>query len=278
MIRWSICVLSLFVATSWTNGAAFVYRPDAIRSAPRKRAILQTQRRMVEHEHDQQQQQQQDSMPPSPDFQTLNPLTFLVPFVILSLPLVAIAIDHPVDHSILGIPIPVPDARYFVSGGLCAAVSHGITTPIDVVKTRIQSEPEVFNEGLVSATKAIVEQDGVGALLGGLGPTVVGYGIEGAMKFGLYESLKPTIAQFLPANDVAVAYLCSSVVAGAAASFLLCPMEHTRIRLVTEPTFANGLVSANVVIVVISLRYLVYLTQSIHCRYLFDFVANYVVD
>jgi solute carrier family 25 phosphate transporter 3 len=161
---------------------------------------------------------------------------------ILTLPLAAGAIDHPVDQAILGIPIPVPDIRYFISGGLCAALSHGVTTPIDVVKTRIQSEPEVFNEGLLSATRTIVAQNGVGALLGGLGPTVVGYGSEGAIKFGLYESLKPVFSQFLPADDVAVAYLAASVIAGAAASLLLCPMEHTRIRLVTEPTFAKGLV------------------------------------
>jgi solute carrier family 25 phosphate transporter 3 len=161
---------------------------------------------------------------------------------ILTLPLAAGAIDHPVDQAILGIPIPVPDIRYFISGGLCAALSHGVTTPIDVVKTRIQSEPEVFNEGLLSATRTIVAQNGVGALLGGLGPTVVGYGSEGAIKFGLYESLKPVFSQFLPADDVAVAYLAASVIAGAAASLLLCPMEHTRIRLVTEPTFAKGLI------------------------------------
>jgi hypothetical protein len=27
------------------------------------------------------------------------------------------------------------DDRYFVAGGTCAAISHGITTPIDVVRT-----------------------------------------------------------------------------------------------------------------------------------------------
>jgi solute carrier family 25 phosphate transporter 3 len=39
------------------------------------------------------------------------------------------------------------DYRYFVAGGTCAAISHGITTPIDVVKTRIQANPKVsFSE------------------------------------------------------------------------------------------------------------------------------------
>lgn len=35
------------------------------------------------------------------------------------------------------------DYRYFVAGGTCAAISHGVTTPIDVVKTRIQANPKV---------------------------------------------------------------------------------------------------------------------------------------
>ena len=35
------------------------------------------------------------------------------------------------------------DYRFFVAGGTCAAISHGITTPIDVVKTRIQASPKV---------------------------------------------------------------------------------------------------------------------------------------
>ena len=35
------------------------------------------------------------------------------------------------------------DFRYFVAGGTCAAFSHGITTPIDVIKTKIQADPKV---------------------------------------------------------------------------------------------------------------------------------------
>jgi hypothetical protein len=35
------------------------------------------------------------------------------------------------------------DYRYFVAGGTCASFSHGITTPIDVVKTKMQANPKV---------------------------------------------------------------------------------------------------------------------------------------
>lgn len=74
------------------------------------------------------------------------------------------------------------DYRYFVAGGTCAAISHGITTPIDVVKTKIQADPGRYNQGMRQAALDIIKTDGPGALLAGLGPTVVGYGIEGAMK------------------------------------------------------------------------------------------------
>jgi len=78
------------------------------------------------------------------------------------------------------------DYRYFVAGGTCAAISHGITTPIDVVKTRIQANPEKYDKGMRAAAIDIIKEDGPQALLGGLGPTVVGYGIEGMFSPSIF--------------------------------------------------------------------------------------------
>lgn len=159
----------------------------------------------------------------------------------------AAAVDHPVDFASLNIPNPISDAdpRYFISGGICAATSHGMATPIDVVKTRMQSEPEKYDAnrgGLLMAANDIIQTDGtVSALWNGFGPTVLGYGLEGAVKFGLYESLKPTFVALLSLHgDPTEAFLAASVTAGSAASILLCPMEQTRIRLVTDRSFARG--------------------------------------
>jgi len=136
------------------------------------------------------------------------------------------------------------DYRFFVAGGTCAAISHGITTPIDVVKTRIQAEPKKYDQGLYDSALKILKSDGPGVLAGGLGPTVVGYGIEGAMKFGVYEVAKPIFAGLLggdiiTANNKALAFLLASMFAGAVAAIILCPMESTRIRIVTDPDYAN---------------------------------------
>ncbi len=130
----------------------------------------------------------------------------------------------------------VLDYRYFVAGGVCAATSHGITTPIDVVKTKMQAQPDVYNKGMTAATMTILKAEGPSTLLAGLGPTVVGYGIEGAMKFGVYEVMKPVMANMFDGNT-AVAYILASIFAGAVASVLLCPMESARIRVVTDPEY-----------------------------------------
>ena len=60
------------------------------------------------------------------------------------------------------------------------------------------------------------------------------------MKFGVYESLKKPFLSIISGAS-SEAYLAAAAFAGAMASIILCPMEETRIRLVTDPTFGNGL-------------------------------------
>lgn len=52
------------------------------------------------------------------------------------------------------------------------------------VKTRIQLEPEKYNRGMLAGFRTVVKEEGAGALLTGLGPTVSGYFLQGALKFG----------------------------------------------------------------------------------------------
>eukprot|EP00581_Thalassiosira_minuscula_P009569 CAMPEP_0183703936 /NCGR_PEP_ID=MMETSP0737-20130205/1470_1 /TAXON_ID=385413 /ORGANISM="Thalassiosira miniscula, Strain CCMP1093" /LENGTH=366 /DNA_ID=CAMNT_0025930743 /DNA_START=146 /DNA_END=1246 /DNA_ORIENTATION=+ len=139
------------------------------------------------------------------------------------------------------------DYRYFVAGGSCAAISHGITTPIDVVKTRMQSNPEKY-KSLLPATATIIKEEGAGSLVKGLGPTLVGYGIEGALKFGVYEISKPIVVMACKRASEKMKtaggycggplpFLVASILGGAVASLVLVPMESVRIRMVTDPEF-----------------------------------------
>jgi solute carrier family 25 phosphate transporter 3 len=136
------------------------------------------------------------------------------------------------------------DPRFFIAGGASAAISHGITTPIDVVKTKMQGDASLSDLSPSEAALRIVEAEGPKALAAGLGPTVIGYGVEGALKFGVYETLKPiflSLADGIEVTDPTQPYLVAAICAGALASIILCPMEEIRIKLVTDPSFANGL-------------------------------------
>jgi Mitochondrial carrier protein. len=132
----------------------------------------------------------------------------------------------PKDHTFFSLF----DPRYLVAGGGCAALSHGIATPLDVIKTKMQANREKFNSGFLNAAISIVQTNGgggggIGVLLSGLVPTLLGYGVEGAVKFGMYESFKPVFVDMFNAHDKTIPYLAASVGAGAAASLLLVPME-----------------------------------------------------
>lgn len=138
-------------------------------------------------------------------------------------------------------------ARFAFAGAVCCAVTHGALTPVDVVKTRIQLEPEKYNRGMVEAFKQVIRTEGAPALLTGFGPTAAGYFLQGAFKFGGYEFWKKTFIDTLgierAQNNRTAIYLGSSAIAEFFADVALCPLEATRIRLVSQPTFATGLVS-----------------------------------
>lgn len=96
----------------------------------------------------------------------------------------------------------------------------------------------------------MVKTEGLHSLTAGLGPTIVGYLLEGAIKFGIYEVLKPATRTFLARiaratslsflDSTAIGFVLCGTVSGIAASVMLCPMEAIRIRQVAEPDFAPG--------------------------------------
>ncbi|KIW63520.1 hypothetical protein PV04_08517 [Phialophora macrospora] len=137
-------------------------------------------------------------------------------------------------------------SRFAFAGAVCCSVTHGGLTPVDVVKTRIQLDPVTYNRGLIGGFRQVIANEGAGALLTGVGPTFAGYFLQGAFKFGGYEFFKQQSINVLgyetASNNRTAVYLASSALAEFFADIALCPLEATRIRLVSEPTFASGLV------------------------------------
>ncbi|CAN8104275.1 unnamed protein product [Discula destructiva] len=138
-------------------------------------------------------------------------------------------------------------SRFAVAGAICCSITHGALTPVDVVKTRIQLEPTKYNKGMIGGFKQVVQTEGAGALLTGFGPTAAGYFLQGAFKFGGYELFKQQSINLLGYENAVqnrtLVYIASAAVAEFFADVALCPLEATRIRLVSQPTYASGLMS-----------------------------------
>ena len=100
---------------------------------------------------------------------------------------------------------------------------------------------------MIGGFRQVIATEGAGALLTGFGPTAAGYFLQGAFKFGGYELFKQQCINYLgyetASNNRTAVYLASSALAEFFADIALCPLEATRIRLVSQPTFASGLVS-----------------------------------
>lgn len=76
----------------------------------------------------------------------------------------------------------------------------------------------------------------------------MGYFVQGFFKFGGVELFKIKSAEYLGPRKSweyrVPIYLAAAAAAEFVADVFLCPLEATRIRLVSDPTYANGLVSA----------------------------------
>ncbi|ORY81994.1 mitochondrial phosphate carrier protein [Protomyces lactucae-debilis] len=137
-------------------------------------------------------------------------------------------------------------SKFFSAGALCCTLTHGATTPIDVVKTRIQVDSALKGSGMLAAARSIVAAEGPAVLLTGFGATAAGYLVQGGAKFAGYEFFKKTFIDLAGGPEAAMSsrtaiYLGASSAAEFFADVLLCSLEATRIRLVSERGFATGL-------------------------------------
>lgn len=75
-----------------------------------------------------------------------------------------------------------------IGGALACGVTHAGITPLDVVKCRIQTGHAY--KGTLDGVKTIYKEAGASGLVLGWAPTLVGYSMQGAAKYGFYELFK----------------------------------------------------------------------------------------
>jgi solute carrier family 25 phosphate transporter 3 len=138
--------------------------------------------------------------------------------------------------------------EYYLTCGLGGILSCGLThmmvTPLDVVKCNMQIDPSKYKT-IGSGFGLIVKEQGMGGLLKGWAPTLLGYSAQGAFKFGLYEYFKKTYSDMAGAENAkkyqTLIFLAGSASAEFFADIALCPMEAVKVKVQTVPGFAKGI-------------------------------------
>jgi len=129
-------------------------------------------------------------------------------------------------------------------GVLSCGITHTAVVPLDLVKCRIQVDPDKY-KNIVNGFKVTFREDGFKGLGKGWAPTFIGYSLQGMGKFGFYEVFKILYSGIIGEENTYLwrtsLYLAASASAEFFADILLCPMEACKVRIQTMPGFANTL-------------------------------------
>eukprot|EP00633_Aureoumbra_lagunensis_P005128 CAMPEP_0197314898 /NCGR_PEP_ID=MMETSP0891-20130614/35741_1 /TAXON_ID=44058 ORGANISM="Aureoumbra lagunensis, Strain CCMP1510" /NCGR_SAMPLE_ID=MMETSP0891 /ASSEMBLY_ACC=CAM_ASM_000534 /LENGTH=257 /DNA_ID=CAMNT_0042803571 /DNA_START=292 /DNA_END=1065 /DNA_ORIENTATION=+ len=113
----------------------------------------------------------------------------------------------------------------------------------------MQSDITLAGMNAQKACRTILKHYGPSHFMSGFSANAIGYFAQGAIKFGLYETGKQFFSQLLESKNPNIdtsetryrvpIWILSSACAEIIACFALCPMEATKIRLVTDKNFAS---------------------------------------
>jgi len=138
--------------------------------------------------------------------------------------------------------------KFYALCGLGGAISCGVThtavVPLDLVKCRLQVDPDKY-KSIINGFRVTVKEEGGKGLLKGWAPTFFGYSMQGLCKFGFYEVFKIMYSGILGEENTYLwrtsLYLASSASAEFFADIALSPMEAVKVRIQTQPGFASTL-------------------------------------
>jgi len=128
-------------------------------------------------------------------------------------------------------------AKCLLGGILACGLTHAAMTPLDVTKCNMQVFPGKYT-GLVSGLKTIVAEEGAAAVFKGWFPTLIGYSLQGAFKYGLYEVFKDVYSNALGEEKSKtlkpLVWCAASASAEVFADIALCPLEMVKVKVQTS--------------------------------------------
>jgi len=132
--------------------------------------------------------------------------------------------------------------RFSTSGAICCSAVHLAVTPIDVVKTKVQTDPEKYSN-VFGSFKKVIDEEGFNAFFTGWQPTFVGFFVWGGFTYVATEFLRryfiDAAGDAASSNEVLIILLASGLSALFGA-YIISPFESVRIRSVSQPKYGKS--------------------------------------
>ncbi|GBP21741.1 Phosphate carrier protein, mitochondrial [Eumeta japonica] len=127
-------------------------------------------------------------------------------------------------------------------GALACGSTHTFITPLDLVKCRMQIDPERY-QSIARGFKVSLSEGGLANLVKGWAPTFIGYSLQGSVKFSGYEFFKYKYSGMVSEEAAyeyrTYLYLAASATAEVIADVFLAPFEATKVRIQTTPCYTS---------------------------------------
>jgi solute carrier family 25 phosphate transporter 3 len=132
--------------------------------------------------------------------------------------------------------------RFYLAGAVCCSSVHLLLTPIDVVKTNLQTNPKKYSDP-VTTFQLVLEERGPLGFFAGWVPTFFGFFISGGISYLAFEIFRRYYTDLV--GDVAYLYEIPIILAASFTSAVLgclafAPTESIRIRSVAQPDYAEN--------------------------------------
>jgi len=135
--------------------------------------------------------------------------------------------------------------RFVFSGAICSSGVHLALTPIDVVKTKVQTDPVKYNGVIQSFNTVIKDEGGISTLFTGWVPTFLGWFVWGGISYSCTEAFRRYFTESVSAADAITLevpiVILSAALAAFLGSFFITPFEAVRIRSVAQPDYADNI-------------------------------------
>jgi hypothetical protein len=133
--------------------------------------------------------------------------------------------------------------RFCLSGAICCSGVHLALTPIDVIKTKVQTDPQKYPTALVAFQKLVDESGGLGGFFQGWVPTFVGFFCWGGFSYSFTEFLRRYLIETAASDAMKLEVpiiLAASAIGSFFGAFILAPFEAVRIRSVAQPEYGSN--------------------------------------